>query len=556
MKHVKKIVAAGLAVCTMAAMAACNGETSENQGSQTTSAGQGLNAADKQVDSLTIAIGNDENTMAPFTYISGTGTIVNRLIYDTLLTTDLENNIIPWMVEDNYEVDAKSQVFTFTLKEGQKFHNGRPLTAEDVKFSFEYPADQNVAAYRKISNAIDKIEVLDAKTIRFTLKEPDINFLRDGFAQMRIICKDYYDGVADGTTVKESVGSGMYKLVEYKTGQYYKLEAVDDYFRGTPQVKNINMPIMKDNTAIQQGLLSGELDSSTTTVGVEVVDTIKAAKGLDIFANPGYAPEIFNMNNGEAPFNNVKFREAISYSIDVNTITETLYGEYATVGTKGAVRSDLPYAEPGLEYTYDTKKAEAILDELGYDQKNGDGIRLDENGKPLNFEILCYSSSTSRVRAAEMIAANLKQVGIQMDVKTMEMDTVDAYVWPDFEVSKGRDYDTAMWGWSSAITPTYLVSLCSSDFVTGGYNVCGYKSEAFDKLVNEKLDKVTTMEEMESLLRELQQVVAKENPLITLAYPDKLQVCNTERYGGWKVGKGANVVNIFTFLPDTAQENV
>lgn len=548
MKYWKKIAAAGLAVCTLAATAACGTPPSENPDSQT---GSAVQTAAKPVESLTIAIGNDENTLAPFTYVSGTGKIANRLIYDTLFTTDLDNHIIPWMVEDDYQVDEKSQVFTFTLKDGQKFHNGKALTTEDIKFSFEYPAGQNAAALRKICNAIDKIEVLDAKTIRFTLKEPDINFMRDGFAEMRIICKDLYEGVEQGSTVSDSIGTGMYRLAEYKTGQYYKLEAVEDYFRGTPRVSKINMPIMKDNTAIQQGLLSGELDSSTTTIGMEIVDTIKANPNLDVVANPGYAPEIFNINNGQAPFSNVKFREALSYGIDVHTICKTLYGEYAEVGTKGAVRSDLPYAEKGLEYTYDTKKAEELLDQLGYTEKNADGIRLDDQGKPLNFEILCYSSSTSRVRAAEMIAANLKQVGIRMDVKAMEMDTVDAYVWPDFEVSKGRDYDTAMWGWSSAISPTYLISLCASDFVTGGYNVCGYRSEAFDKLVKERLDAVVNMDDMETLLRDLQTVIAEETPLITLAYPDKLQVCS-KKYDGWKAGKGANVVNIFTFLPNSA----
>lgn len=86
-------------------------------------------------------------------------------------------------------MDEKSQVFTFTLTDGQKFHNGKVLTVEDVKFSFEYPANQNASALRKICNAIEKIEVLDAKTIRVTLKEPDINFMRDGFSEMRIICE-------------------------------------------------------------------------------------------------------------------------------------------------------------------------------------------------------------------------------------------------------------------------------------------------------------------------------------------------------------------------------
>ena len=222
----------------------------------TVSMGMGVSA--ETTESLNVAVTKDENTLSPFTYVSGTGLTVNRLIFDTLLTTDAEDQIIPWMVEDDYEtVDFKE--FTFTLKEGQKFHNGDPLTAEDVKFSFEYPSTQNVSGQRKVCDKLEKVEVLDEKTIKFTLKEPDINYLRDGFCYIRILDKAVYDGVEDASSVMDTVGSGMYRLAEYKTGEYYKLEAVEDYFRGTPAVKKLNMPIMGDSTAVSQALLSGEL---------------------------------------------------------------------------------------------------------------------------------------------------------------------------------------------------------------------------------------------------------------------------------------------------------
>ena len=106
---------------------------------------------------LNIAITKDENTLAPFTYVSGTGLTVNRLIYDTLMTTDENNEIIPWMIEDDYEVvDLKE--YTFTLKEGLKFHNGNPVTPEDIKFSFEYPLTQNVSGQRKQCDKIESIQ--------------------------------------------------------------------------------------------------------------------------------------------------------------------------------------------------------------------------------------------------------------------------------------------------------------------------------------------------------------------------------------------------------------
>lgn len=498
------------------------------------------------VDSLTIAITKDENTLSPFTYVSGTGLTVNRLIYDTLFTTDLDNNIIPWMVEDDFTVE-NAKVFTFTLKEGLKFHNGNPVTPEDIKFSFEYPANQNVSGQRKVCNKIESIEVLDARTVRFTLKNTDVNFMRDGFAFIRILDDAVYEGVETGSTVLDTIGSGPYKLVEYKTGEYYKLEAVEDYFAGDIRVKHINMPIMSDS---QQALMTGELAASTGSVSVEMLETFEAIDGLAVFANAGYAPMIVNFNDGRAPFDDVTFRQAISYAVDVNGIADILYGGYAMTGTRGAVRADLPYAVEGLEYTYDAEKAVSILESQGYTELNSNGIRLDENGEPLSFEIITYAGNNLRSRCCELMQEQLKAVGIDLVIVTLDMDTADAYIWPDFEVASGRDYDLSTWGWSNSISMTYLISLCSSNFDIGTYNVCGYVSEAFDNIVAEKLESVTSEEEMHELLQELQLVIAEEIPLLTIGFPDSLQVCNTNLYDGWKAGAGANVVNIFSFLAD------
>lgn len=555
----KRLLAVVLAVVMLMSLAACGSNTAAPTTAATNTPAQtqapqpaeteATEAPVKMVDSLTIAITKDENTLSPFTYVSGTGLTANRLIYDTLFTTDLNNNVIPWMVEDDYEV-VDSKAFTLTLKEGLKFHNGNPVTPEDIKFSFEYPANQNVSGQRKVCNQIESIEILDNRTIQFTLKNTNVNFLRDGFAYIRILDDSVYESVEDGTTVTETIGSGPYKLVEYKTGEYYKLEAVEDYFAGTVRVKNINMPIMSDSTAIQQALLAGQMAATTGSIGIEMVGTFEAIPNLKVFSNAGYAPLIINFNDGRTPFDQVAFRQALSYAVDVNGIAKTLYGNYGLAGTKGAIRSDLPYAVDGLQYVYDVDKAAQLLEGLGFTEFNSDGVRLDANGAPLSFEIITYSGSAVRSRACELIQEQLKQVGIDIQILSLDMDTADAYIWPDFEVSKGRDYDMSTWGWSNTISMTYLISLCSSDFSQGTYNVCGYVSEAFDKLVEEKLPNVTSVEEMEELLKELQLVIGEEVPLLTIGFPDTLQVCNTEMYDGWKAGAGANVVNIFSFLSE------
>jgi peptide/nickel transport system substrate-binding protein len=499
-------------------------------------------------DVLTIAISKDENTLSPFTYVSSTGLVVNRLVYDTLFTTDLNNEVVPWMVADDYRVEDDFSSFTFSLLPGQKFHDGTPLTTKDIAFSFTYPKTQNVSSQRKICNQIGSITILDDTTMTITLAESDINFLRSGLASIRIVPHFQYENEARGQDVRETIGSGMYRLSEYKTGEYYVLEAIDDYFRGTPNVRRINMPIMENATVVQQGLLSGEIDASTSNIGVELLETFGNAENVGIFSSKGYSPMIMNINNGKAPLDSPQFRTALTYAIDVNGIMRSLYRDHATIGTKGVVRSDELYSVPGLDYHYEPDKANQILDEAGFYQKNANGTRLTDDGIPLMFEILVYSTNATRIRAAELIVGQLKIVGIDCRVKAMEMDTVDAFVWPDFEVSKGRDYDFSMWGWGTSINPDFLAGLFTSDFDIGVSNVCGYKNPVFDNAVKTVFMNVRTQAELNSALRELQTIIAEDPGLICFGYADTIQAANIKRYSGWQSGKGANLINIYSFL--------
>ncbi|MGI6161021.1 MAG: ABC transporter substrate-binding protein [Christensenellales bacterium] len=546
----KKILAALLALTLIITSAACTAPVANNDASPTgTPAVDSPSAAQETaagVETLTIAITKDENSLSPFTYVSSTGTIVNRLIYDTLFTTNLENEVVPWMVKDDYKVLNDFKTYTFTLEEGQKFHNGSPVTAEDIKFSFTYPAGQNVASQRKVCDQIESIDI-DGDTITINLIDSDINFLRSGLAAMRIISKAQYEGEEDGSLVTDTIGSGMYKLSEYKIGEYYRLQAVEGYFKGDPAVKNINMPIIEDATVVQQGILSGELAASTSSVNVEMLEVFEQTDSIEVLASPGYSPMIMNINNGRAPMDSKEFRAALTYAIDVSGIMRSLYGQYATVGTKGVIRPDMPYSKAGLEYEYNIEKANAILDEAGFNRE-GDGIRVTPQGQPCSFEILAYSTNAVRIRAAELISAQLKQAGIELTVKAMEMDTVDAFVWPDFEVSKGRDYDFSMWGWGSSINPDFIPGLFSSDYSIGTSNVCGYKNAEFDASIAGAYNNIRTAEELKEVLIELQGIIAEDPGLICLGFADSLQACNTGQYSGFKAGKGANVINIYTFL--------
>ena len=550
MKKTSKIAALFVAAALTVALATgCSQQQNEQ------SSGSNQSASSAAVDSLTIAISADENTLTPFTYVHGSpGFDAMSLIYDTLFVRTPDNTIIPWMVKE-YSVENDSKVYHITLEDGLKWHDGQPLTAEDVKFTFEYVLTQSRTRFSAIGKKVENIEVKNDKEFTITLKETDVNFINNSLTDLRIIPKHIYENEADATAVTSSVGSGMYKLVEYKSGEYYKLEAMEDYFKGSPKVKNLNLPIMTDKSSIQQGIISGQLAGSTTSVSAAVLDTFNNASGIDILKADGYAPTMLYFNCEREPFNNAKFRQAISLGIDMDTIIQQVALGHATKGTPNFIREDLEEAEKGLSYEYNVEKANQILDELGYNQKNSEGIRLDANGSPLHFSLLTYSDSTNRVRAAELISKQLKDIGIDVEVTSMESTAVDDKVWPEFDVSKGRDFDMTMWGWSAPVMLNggSLAALCSSDYAIGNDNIGGYKNDEFDKLVA-NYQSATTIEEANEASKEMQKFIANEYPFITLYYDDNLYACNTSMYDGWVASKSGSTLNVFSFLPEEVQK--
>ena len=550
MKKTSKIAALFMAAALTVALAT---GCSQQQTEQSSNSSQSTSSV--AVDSLTIAISADENTLTPFTYVHGSpGFDAMGLIYDTLFVRAPDNTIIPWMVKD-YSVENESKVYHITLEDGLKWHDGQPLTAEDVKFTFEYVLTQSKTRFSAIGKKVENIEVKNDKEFTITLKETDVNFINNSLTDLRIIPKHIYENEADATAVTSSVGSGMYKLVEYKSGEYYKLEAMEDYFKGSPKVKNLNLPIMTDKSSIQQGIISGQLAGSTTSVSAAVLDTFNNASGIDILKADGYAPTMLYFNCEREPFNDAKFRQAISLGIDMDTIIQQVTLGYATKGTPNFVREDLEESEKGLSYEYNVGKANQILDELGYNQKNSEGIRLDANGSPLQFSLLTYSDSTNRVRAAELISAQLKEIGIDVEVTSMESTAVDDKVWPEFDVSKGRDFDMTMWGWSAPVMLNggSLAALCSSDYAIGNDNIGGYKNDEFDQLVS-NYQSATTIEEANEASKEMQKFIANEYPFITLYYDDNLYACNTSMYDGWVASKSGSTLNVFSFLPEEVQK--
>jgi peptide/nickel transport system substrate-binding protein len=200
---------------------------------------------------------------------------------------------------------------------------------------------------------------------------------------------------------------------------------------------------------------------------------------------------------------------------------------------------------------FDKARSNEILDSLGYTERNNNGIRLKADGSPLEVELLVGSTSTERIRTSEIISLQLGEVGINVVVMPMDPDTLDEFVWPDFDTAAEHNYQMAMWGWSAPVVqrPNAIAQIGSGDFSgLGSLNLSHYSNAEFDEPAARFAESVDRSERAE-LNEQLQRIIARDTPFVTILFNDTISAVNTRMYDGWVFAKGTHAVNIFSFLP-------
>ncbi len=192
-----------------------------------------------------------------------------------------------------------------------------------------------------------------------------------------------------------------------------------------------------------------------------------------------------------------------------------------------------------------------MLDKAGF-TAGSDGVRVGKDGKPLDFKLLVYSNSPTRIRTAELIRDWLKDIGIKVTIQSQDPDSVDALVWPEFDVTKGRNYDMAIWNWSSSTQQSLsrIGTLFHSSTDLGSLNIGAYKNVAIDKLV-EDLNATSDLTTRKEAGQKLEAAVAGEVPFITLYYDNAAYASRPASYDGYVFHKLYGIINKFSFLPAT-----
>lgn len=341
-----------------------------------------------------------ENNLTPFTITFGSLPNTHdfvMLVYDTLFWSQVKEDPEPWLAEAATPSEDFT-TWTVTLRDGVAWHDGRPLTAEDVKFSFDYYLQAPGASGRYAHHVSDvppfeRAEVVDPRTVRLFFRAPAPQFKILPGGDLPIIPKHVWEPVTEPTkaTAGLPVGSGPFKVVEIVPDQRYRLQANEAYFKGKPTVDELDLPIVQDPAAAFAALRTGEVDLVARNVPPELGEDFAANPDLKVVKGTKFESTQLYFNARKAPLSDPRLRKAISLAIDSQSLVDTVILGRGRPGLDSFIHPDSPWALPEATHEHDPIRAADLLESAGYTARDADGVRKAPDGSRLEFRILVSS---------------------------------------------------------------------------------------------------------------------------------------------------------------------
>lgn len=346
---------------------------------------------------------------------SGADNLVLSNVYDCLLRLEADGSLSPALAE-SYDISEDGLVYTFHLRQGVKFHNGQEMTAEDVKFSFDYGYEGPIGSALFVN--FEKCDIVDDYTVDITLSAPYAAFPYGVASRLGgIACKAYFDEVGDDVYVKEPIGTGPYKFVEWVSGDYTKLVANEDYWGGEPSIKNIVIQVVADTNTQILGLQNGDYD----VVRNPAIDVCSRLDGVDSVAWGSALSTgriTLYLNDWTGACKDINFRKAVQAGIDKAMINEGIYSNLSEVLDIDMCPNygGFVTAADGVEVVaYDVDAAKEYLAQSSY------------NGEEF---VISVPSGTAIESMAKIIQAQLMEVGINCQISATDYPTYSA-LWAD-----------------------------------------------------------------------------------------------------------------------------
>lgn len=501
MSWLKNLTFLSVVLLAILVFSGCNSNSQVENSSPSNSSGDELEG-DTSGGKVVFGSLTETPSLDPFLEAADERSRRSVLMYEGLTWVDNEMIVQPRLASE-WEISEDGKVYTFKLRNDVYFHNGSKMTATDVKYSYDLFLDESFGSGGSGDfTAVDSIEVLDETTVKFNLKDPYASLLAAlGGRYGAVVPEGTYD---NGNLRNTVVGTGPYTLVEWKQNNSMDLKKFDKYWsddRGF--IDQITIQIVPDENSLIAGIRSGQIDVSLLTDS-KFYGMIKDNPKLDVERQPALRWTTLDFANDIEPFNDPRVRRAILKGIDKEEIMIAgTDGVGSLIGIMPPAFSEWVVPVADLENQIrDVEGAKKLLDEAGY----GDGF---------NMPLRIISGFSWMRPAAEVIASNLKDIGI-----TVEIETVDLGVW----IEDWSNYNTpnTLNEWGGFTDPDLLYYRHFRAQPEGG-DWRRWNNEEGSKLLDQARGE-TDLETRKELYNEFQHLMANEVPSIPLFSPDSITV--------------------------------
>ena len=404
---------------------------------------------------------------------------VLRYLYDSLLDYDENYDVVPVLAE-SYDVSKDHVRITIRLRDNLTWHDGEPITADDVAFTMDRIRDPAVPAVN-ISGWFDKLERVDVEdehTVVFVWKEPYAPSLH-ALTELRPIPKHVYgEGDFLGHPANRSpVGSGAFKFEEWKTSQSITLVRNDDYYGPKAYLDMVIFRVIPDRSVALNALKTGELDEMRVRQ-VQWENITKDSDFLARFNDPHYYVPQYNYfawNCRSVWFKDKMVRRAMTMLLDRQKVIETLYSNYSKLVTGPYYIHSWAYNHNVEPYPFDPAAAKTLLDEAGWVDSDADGIR-EKDGVQFSFEFFIVGGSQISSELAQLFQSECSKAGVEVRIRAIEGATFFD------KVFKG-EYDAAALAWRLDKDPDLFDTFHSSEVPPKGLNHVFYSNPQVDMLL-------------------------------------------------------------------------
>jgi len=504
-------------------------------------------AQDDEKVVFTVGFPGDYDTLNPLQGVEVPDYEVWNLQYATLTDKAADDfATIPGLAE-SWEGSADGKTYTYTLREGLTWSDGTPLTAEDVAYTVNRGKDEAWLNYTStVANLTAK--AIDERTVEIASSVPDPKLpTMDSYILPKHIWEKQDKAAITKYDATDGVGSGPFTLVEAKRGQFMRLQANDGYWGGRPEVDEVVIRLFTNADAMVAALEKGEIDAAHD-IPVESFERLSTTDGLvalsgeqggfnEISVNGG-RPEnqrVEGIGNGHPALADIEVRKAIAHAIDKQTLIERVNAGLGRPGTAVSPSPNpvwIPEIPEAEQFTFDLEKAKQILEDAGYKDADGNGIREMPGGGDITLDYVVRSESQSAPGDAEFVSGWLKEIGIGTKLRTVNDATLTELI------GKG-DYDLFEWGWTPFVDPDPELSYFKCDQLskdpedpTNYYNDANWCDPLYDadyKAQNQELDQDKRIEIVHRMLRTMYDSASYN----VIVYEGDLQAYRTDRFEGW-----------------------